>query len=328
MKTFSRLTRINLPGDESSVDPFKQVLLEIKIKLEEEFSLSFILDFSVIEMHSSFQQLNFELYIFFKVTDDIICHEFYSGLVEDFYYETKKVSEDIHNIINVLSLPEEDIVELEKHYCIVDNTITGMLFHEGVGHYLEKYTSDSLNGVTISKDITLIDYADSQEWKLPNPCIKDHDGNLCQDTVLLNNRCVVNSINEKRGNGHLFMSKNNELQTRMRNTILLPGKLEKEELFKNCEEGYFLFMPDSGFFDSIDTFKIRVKMAVHIKNGIPVGHVRNVVIVNKVDEFLNSITEIANDLRIDGCFCVKSNSALYVGIGGPSITCSLNLVKS
>ncbi len=327
MTNIERIFRTTLPANNHKPTPaeFIQIiknLEKIRVNLELTFNIYFVFDFSVIYMSSL--KKRYELYILFKV-DSFQLHDFYSGELNKIGDDPETYHSGIKKIVELMNLKEEVKLKEKNNTCILNNRLTGMFVHESIGHYLEDHPKSSFPNSSLSDSLTIVDYVKpSNNCKdLPFTPLHDQLRTPVNNTVLVKNGNIENSILESSTNGHHFH--NNPKIMRMRNIIMDPSNVVVEELISSVQDGYFLLIPGAGYCHKGGKFSINVILGARVKNGELVSHIKNLVIESDVFNFTNSINAICSDLRVDGCFCVKASEKMYLGIGGPSILCNLNM---
>ncbi len=103
---------------------------------------------------------------------------------------------------------------------------------------------------------------------------------------------------------------------RMRNTILLPGDYDKEELFEDIKYGYYLVSFRGGQANLDGTFQVGVQEAYEIVNGEIGEPVRNMSISGNTLDTLKEVDAVAKDFELELGRCGKGQLA-YVSDGGP-----------
>ncbi len=105
---------------------------------------------------------------------------------------------------------------------------------------------------------------------------------------------------------------------RMRNTVLLSGDYEVDELFEGIEFGYYLVSVRGGQANLDGTFQVGIQEAYEIVNGKVGDPVRNVSISGNTLDTLMEVDAVAKDFSIGYGRCGKGQTVL-VSDGGPHI---------
>ncbi len=105
---------------------------------------------------------------------------------------------------------------------------------------------------------------------------------------------------------------------RMRNTVMLSGDYDVEELFEDIKFGYYLVSFRGGQANLDGTFQIGIQEAYEIVNGEVGEPVRNMSVSGNTLETLRLVDAIAKDFQISYGRCGKGQTA-FVSDGGPHI---------
>ncbi len=218
---------------------------------------------------------------------------------------------------------------------ILDPHLVGVFCHEAIGHaseadivssgdsILEKYIGKQIG----NPEVTIVD----------SPYEKDGFGNILYDSegikakkVILINKGIVDSFLHSRETAKKL---NKELTgnaratnyssfpiVRMRNTVMLPGKHTKNEIF-DLKNGVYLKGMKGGQVKTLDgSFMFAAKEAYAIRNGEIKEQLRDVSIASNIINTLNNVEAVGKDYDPSGVgFCGKDGQSIRAGDGGPHI---------
>ena len=105
---------------------------------------------------------------------------------------------------------------------------------------------------------------------------------------------------------------------RMRNTVMLQGDYNIEELFEDIKYGYYLVSFRGGQANLDGTFQIGIQEAYEIVNGEVREPVRNMSVSGNTLETLMLVDAVSKDFQISYGRCGKGQTA-FVSDGGPHI---------
>jgi len=105
---------------------------------------------------------------------------------------------------------------------------------------------------------------------------------------------------------------------RMRNTVMLPGDYEVDELFRDIKYGYYIISTGGGQTNLDGSFQVGVEEAYEIVNGEIGEPVRNLSIAGNTLETLFNIDAVAKDFQLFYGRCGKGQ-LVYVSDGGPHV---------
>ncbi|MFA5382391.1 MAG: TldD/PmbA family protein [Candidatus Micrarchaeia archaeon] len=218
---------------------------------------------------------------------------------------------------------------------VLDPHMVGVFCHEAIGHaseadivskgdsILEKYKGKQIG----NPEINIIDSPNEKEGF--GNIIYDDEGIKAKKVVLIKNG-KVNEFMHSRETAKKFNTSptGNARATnyfnfpivRMRNTVMLPGKASKEDIF-DIKEGIYLKGMKGGQVKTLDgTFMFAAREGFKIKNGEIKEQVRDVSIASDIQTTLHNIELIGKDYTPNGVgFCGKGGQNIRAGDGGPHI---------
>ncbi|MBF9018267.1 MULTISPECIES: TldD/PmbA family protein [unclassified Oceanispirochaeta] len=220
--------------------------------------------------------------------------------------------------------------------------LAGMLAHEAMGHPCEAdlvlggAVTGDLRGKKIASDlITMVDFAHTYEGQeLLMPVYADDEGTqgidvtLIQDGVLtdfMHNRETAMTFKDiPTGNARAFKPDDEPL-IRMRNTAILPGNSELEEMISGVEDGYYLMKTQNGQADTTTEFMFGVNLGYEIKNGKLGRAIKDTTLSGSALKMLQSVDAVSNDMYwINSGYCGKKQP-MVVSMGGPAIRAKAQL---
>lgn len=227
--------------------------------------------------------------------------------------------------------------------CILHPEATALMIHEAIGHAME---ADIAFGdgnrarktfPIVNEKITVVDFANRAFGKeTPVPVYIDDEGTKCEDVELIKNGQPGRYMNNRwyaerffggacTGNARAYFYRDSPL-IRMRNTVLLPGRHPREDMFASVRDGYYLTKVENGQADTGGRFTFRIAEGYRIKNGKLLYAVRGNSVVGDIFGFLNNITDLSAEFQwLEGRLCSKKQ-VVPVGMGGPYVQCRLFLL--
>ncbi|AWR94736.1 zinc metalloprotease TldD [Acidianus brierleyi] len=106
---------------------------------------------------------------------------------------------------------------------------------------------------------------------------------------------------------------------RMRNTYMLSGEWNLNEMIEDTKDGYLLSSPLGGQTSPDGTFQFGIQEGYKIENGEIKYPLRNVGISGYTLETLNRISAVSKEFDVWPGFCGKGGQSVPVGTGGPYI---------
>ncbi len=213
----------------------------------------------------------------------------------------------------------------------------GILLHEAIGHGLEgdfnrKKTSvfSSLMGERVANEsITVIDDGtlDNRRGSLTI----DDEGTPTQRTTLIENGRVVGYMQDRQnarlmgtastGNGRR-QSYAHQPMPRMRNTIMLAGQQDADEIVRSVRKGLYAKSFGGGQVDITNgKFVFSASESYLIEDGKITAPVKGATLIGSGFEVLKKATMIGNDLKLDPGVgtCGKQGQLVPVGVGQPTM---------
>jgi len=226
--------------------------------------------------------------------------------------------------------------------CILHPELAGILAHEAVGHTVEadlvlggSVAAHNVGKKVASELITMVDFAHTALGKpCPLPVYVDDEGTIAEDVMLIENGILKNFMHSKesarhfnvkpQGNARAFTFSDEPL-IRMRNTAILPGTSKLEDMIANINDGYYLVKTGNGQADTTGEFMFSIELGYEIKNGKLGRAIRETTISGIAFEMLKTVDMVSNDMHWDcSGFCGKKQP-MTVSMGGPAISCELNI---
>ncbi len=213
----------------------------------------------------------------------------------------------------------------------------GILLHEAIGHGLEgdfnrKKTSAfaGLMGRQIaSKGVTVVDDGTLQDRR--GSLTVDDEGTPTQCTTLIEDGVLVGLMQDRQnarlmgmqptGNGrresfaHIPMP-------RMRNTYMLAGDKDPEEILRSVKRGLYAVNFGGGQVDiTSGKFVFSCTEAYRIEDGKVGPAVKGATLIGNGPDVLTKVSMIGNDLRFDPGIgtCGKDGQGVPVGVGQPTL---------
>ena len=220
--------------------------------------------------------------------------------------------------------------------------VTGILLHEAIGHGMEadfnrkkRSTYSNRIGTKVAEPfVTIID--DGTNEHLLGALNVDDEGVKCTKTVLVENGILKSYLHDRisanyynvdpTGSGRRE-SYQHYPTPRQRNTYMLSGENEPEDVIKNVKKGIYIQDVSNGQVKIGEgDFAFYVSQGKMIENGKLTAPIKDMNIMGNGPKMLENITMIANDLVLyegGGGWCGKAGQRVPVSFGLP--TC---LVKS
>lgn len=226
---------------------------------------------------------------------------------------------------------------------ILSPSIVGLLVHEAIGHTVE---ADFVLAGSVAKDkigtrvgsdlVTLCDSGNSEFYEGAGGSIPiDDEGIFTENTVIIQNG-ILKSYLHNRETAHLFNVKptgsaraweySDTPLIRMRNTYLVPGESNLEEMISCTKDGYLLEGPKNGQADATGEFMFAVQKAYRIINGKIIGLVKGVTVSGIAFDVLKEVDMVSKEFKWDlgSGHCGKGQPA-KVDAGGPYIRTKIKL---
>lgn len=226
--------------------------------------------------------------------------------------------------------------------CILDADLAGILSHEAIGHTTEadlvrggSVAGDQIHQQVASPLITLVDYASEAHGETcPVPVYVDDEGTPARDVTIIENGVLKSFLHnretalefgvEPTGNarGYRF---GDEPLIRMRNTAIVPGESNLEDMIASIDNGYYLMKSSNGQADSTSEFMFGVTLGYEIRGGKLGRALKDMTISGVAFDVLKTVTAVSGDMKWEsGGMCGKKQP-IPVGMGGPAVKCRVNI---
>ena len=213
----------------------------------------------------------------------------------------------------------------------------GIILHEAIGHGLEgdfnrkkiSVFSDLLGKKIASKNVTVVD--DGTINNKRGSITIDDEGTPSQCTTLIKNGIMVGHMQD-RLNASLMKTKstgNGRRESyeylpmpRMTNTYMLSGNVPEEDIFKSVKKGLYAVNFSGGSVDiTSGQFEFSTSEAYMVENGKITKPVKGATLIGKGEEVLKKISQVGNNMALDGGVgtCGKEGQGVPVGAGQPTI---------
>jgi TldD protein len=262
----------------------------------------------------------------------------------DFTFYTDDVvnqvaSKSVNNAVKLFDAIQPPAGEIPV---VLGSGITGVLLHEAIGHGMEAdfnrkkiSTYSTMLGKKVAEPfITIID--DATNPNLAGSLNFDDEGTPGKKTILVENGILTSYLHDKisaryysvepTGNGRRQDFQNYPIP-RMRNTYMLGGEANPEDVIKQAGNGIYVEDVSNGQVKIGEgDFAFYVSQGRLIENGKLTAPVKDINIMGNGPKMLTNITMVANDLEMykgGAGQCGKNGQGVPVSFGLP--TC---LVKS
>ncbi len=218
-----------------------------------------------------------------------------------------------------------------KYPIIADNTLTGVMVHEALGHGVESdiilqddsILKDKVNTKIGSEIVNIYDDPTMNgfgHYEYDVEGVKSRKNHIVQDgelISLLSSRESAGKLSIKSsGNSRSVISE--QPIVRMSNTYLEPGDMSFEELIEDIKEGIYLKGSRGGQVDTgKGNFQFNATEAIMIKDGELSTPIRDVSLSGNILETLTLIDGLGSDFKTSVGFCGKDGQLVPVGDGGP-----------
>ncbi|MCK5785204.1 MAG: TldD/PmbA family protein [Candidatus Sabulitectum sp.] len=287
------------------------------------------------------------LYVVFAVDTDSGPVELYDifgapGQFEDVFVSPSSYHEKLDKLYEHLMRKAEGVFPAAGiSECILDADIAGILSHEAIGHTTEadlvrggSVAGDYMDQLVASPLVSLTDFAHTALGETcPVPVHIDDEGTLARDVAIIQDGVLRSYMHnrdsalefgvEPAGNARGYKFSDEPL-IRMRNTAILPGKSNLEDMIGSVENGYYLIQSSNGQADSTSEFMFGVVLGYEIRNGKLGRALKDVTISGVAFDMLKTVTAVSGDMSWKIGMCGKKQS-IPVGMGGPAIKCKINI---
>jgi TldD protein len=262
----------------------------------------------------------------------------------DFSYYSDDVAENISSRVVERTLNLFDAIQppAGEMPVVLGPGVTGILLHEAIGHGMEadfnrKKTStySTMMGKKVAEPfVTIIDDGTLKEQT--GSLNFDDEGTQGQRTVLVENGILTNYLHDKisaryygvrpTGNGRRESYEHYPVP-RMRNTFMLSGEEQPDDIIKQAGNGIYIEDVSNGQVKIGEgDFAFFVSQGRMIENGNLTAPIKDVNIMGNGPKMLQNITNVGHDLKMNeggAGMCGKAGQGVPVSFGLP--TC---LVKS
>jgi len=217
---------------------------------------------------------------------------------------------------------------------------SGILLHEAIGHGMEadfnrkniSVYSDQLNESIAPSNVTIVD--DATQPNTRGSINVDDEGTLGQKTVLVENGVLRTYMHDRISAKHYGVSPtgNGRRQSfrsppipRMRNTYMLPGPHDPEEIIGSVKRGIYAKSFTNGqVMIGAGDFTFYIKTGYLIEDGKLTRPIKDTNIIGNGPECLRRTDRVGNDFAIDGggWTCGKDGQSVPVSLGMPTVRVS------
>ncbi len=214
--------------------------------------------------------------------------------------------------------------------------LAGMLAHEAMGHPCEAdlvmggAVTGDLRGKRIASDlVTMVDFAHSYKGReLLMPVYADDEGTPGEDVLMIKEGILTDFMHSRESGGH-FRDKptgnarayapDDEPLIRMRNTAILPGESNLDEMIAGVEDGYYLMKTGNGQADMTTEFMFGINLGYRIIDGELGPAIRDTTLSGSALKMLGSVDAVSKDMVwVNSGYCGKKQP-MVVSMGGPAI---------
>lgn len=220
--------------------------------------------------------------------------------------------------------------------------LAGILAHEAMGHPCEAdlvlggAVTGDLRGQRIASDlVTMVDFAHSYNGKeLDMPVYADDEGTPAQDVTLIKDGILTDFMHNREtasrfgdqatGNARAY-APDDEPLIRMRNTAILPGTSNIEDMIGDIEDGYYLMKTGNGQADTTTEFMFGINLGYEIKNGKLGRAIKDTTLSGSAIKMLQSVDAVSGDMHWDSAGYCGKKQLMVVSMGGPAIRAKAQL---
>lgn len=214
---------------------------------------------------------------------------------------------------------------------------SGILLHEAIGHGMEadfnrkgiSVYSDKLNQAIANPDVTIVD--DGTELGMRGSINVDDEGIEGQRTVLVEQGVLRTYMHDRisakhygvapTGNGRRESFRHAPLP-RMRNTYMLPGPHDPEEIIRSVKRGVYASSFTNGqVMIGAGDFTFYIKTGFLIEDGRLTRPIKDTNIIGNGPDCLKKTDMVGNDFQFDdgGWTCGKDGQSVPVSLGMPTV---------
>jgi len=223
------------------------------------------------------------------------------------------------------------------HTVVLDNKILALIVHEAFGHTAEadlvisgSVLTGKIGRKVASELVTIVDDPGPEGANGWTPY--DDEGVKARRVVIVDKGVLMEYMQSRETAAELGMEPTGNARAqdytfapivRMRNTYMLPGDWEPEEIIAETKHGYYLKGAMGGQADANGDFMFNVQEAWLIENGELKEAYKGATVSGNALDVLSSIDAVGKDLKINfPGTCGKWQLAPVDG-GGPHIRCKI-----
>lgn len=264
------------------------------------------------------------------------------SLIRSFMASPDLLLEELEKLYEKLRQKAEGISPFPGiHECILGSSLTGILAHEAIGHTVEadliragSIAGDFMDHTVASPLVSLVDFAsECRGITCPVPVFMDEEGIVARDVKIIENGVLRSFLHnresaaafgvEPAGNGRARQY-NHEPLIRMRNTAILPGNDNLEEMIASVDKGYYLMDYSNGQADMTGEFMFSVNQGYEIIDGKLGQAIHDTTVSGLAFDVLKSVSAVSNRMEWSSAGCGKKYG-IAVGMGGPDVKCMVRI---
>lgn len=285
------------------------------------YCIKYYYDFLIDKIDNTLFNVNFTLNLYVKAGSDNIVYNLYSTInnCDNSIFTSNYINwKNDHLTMNFLTMFIDDIL-MDYYYklrsskkfqgetkMILSSHFSSVLFHEIVGHCLEKdvFEKLSLPNNLFADQISVCTFDESEV-----DCILNSD--------IINNEYLLQNMIVRKGKVvELFDNYENGI-IRQGNLLIMPSSdISEEKMIKEMVEGVYLKVPTYGKLNRNRTVEVGISVGYYIRNGKIMNSISNTKVFFDVCDFFKNIEEIGNNLVIDLGLCYKYKKAKILYMGG------------
>lgn len=221
---------------------------------------------------------------------------------------------------------------------VIDNGFGGVIFHEACGHSLEA-TSVALGNSEfcgkLGQQIAAPCVTAVDDGTLPNAwgsLNMDDEGMPTTRLVLIENGILKNYMIDKLGGRRMNMAPTGSSRresyayaptSRMRNTFIMPGYDDEEEMIRTMGNGLYAKKMSGGSVNpATGEFNFAVAEGYLVKDGKIAHPVRGASLIGKGSQVLMQIDRVGKNMQMAQGMCGSSSGAVPTNVGQPMIRVS------
>ncbi len=264
------------------------------------------------------------------------------GSFEDYFASTEWMHAGLEELHKRLMDKKEGVfADAGLKTVIIGGELAGMLAHEAVGHTVEAdlVRNGAISGKCLNKRVgselvNLVDFANTDQDgnPVPLPVFLDDEGTPATDAVLIKDGILTGYMNDRETSAEFGMPAtgnargwefSDEPIIRMRNTAILPGRDNLEEMIASVDDGYYLLETGNGQADLTGEFMFGINLGYEIKNGKLGKAILDTTVSGVAFEMLKTVDMVSSNMHWNSSgFCGKKQR-MAVSLGGPEIRCKI-----